>query len=182
MYDGFSTSKLDISPGTHVSRAHVPTPVQIQKVADSCSCHFHTTLLYKRTYLPGSRYFSISEGEKLKMTGRPHGADFWPPMCQLTWLGKQLTPGFSISMEGRCSAVRPWKGNWPRSSLHVLSSNWSSTVTLARTLCSTCDGSSVQSYPGYPNAFRQRGFIGCSDKRNCSDNPNETFLDIYILL
>ena len=39
----------------------------------------------------------------------------------------------------------------------------------------------VQSYPGYPNTFGQRGFIGCSDKRNCSDNPNETFLAIYIL-
>ena len=40
----------------------------------------------------------------------------------------------------------------------------------------------VQSYPGYPNTFGQRGFIGCSDKRNCSDHPNETFLAIYILL
>ena len=40
----------------------------------------------------------------------------------------------------------------------------------------------VQSYPSYPNTFGQRGFIGCSDKRNCSDNPNETFLAIYILL
>ena len=39
----------------------------------------------------------------------------------------------------------------------------------------------LQSYPGYPNTFGQRGFIGCSDKRNCSDNPNETFLAIYIL-
>ena len=39
----------------------------------------------------------------------------------------------------------------------------------------------VQSYPGYPNTFGQRGFIGCSDKRNCSDNPNEIFLAIYIL-
>ena len=39
----------------------------------------------------------------------------------------------------------------------------------------------MQSYPGYPNTFGQRGFIGCSDKRNCSDNPNETFLAIYIL-
>ena len=39
----------------------------------------------------------------------------------------------------------------------------------------------IQSYPGYPNTFGQRGFIGCSDKRNCSDNPNETFLAIYIL-
>ena len=33
----------------------------------------------------------------------------------------------------------------------------------------------VQSYPGYPNTFGQRGFIGCSD------NPNETFPAIYIL-
>ena len=40
----------------------------------------------------------------------------------------------------------------------------------------------LQSYPGYPNTFGQRGFISCSDKRNCSDNPNETFLAIYILL
>ena len=40
----------------------------------------------------------------------------------------------------------------------------------------------VQSYPSYPNTFGQRGFIGCSDKRSCSDNPNETFLAIYILL
>ena len=40
----------------------------------------------------------------------------------------------------------------------------------------------VQSYPGYPNTFGQRGFIGCSDKRNCSDTPNETFLAICILL
>ena len=39
----------------------------------------------------------------------------------------------------------------------------------------------TQSYPGYPNTFGQRSFIGCSDKRNCSDNPNETFLAIYIL-
>ena len=39
----------------------------------------------------------------------------------------------------------------------------------------------VQSNPGYRNTFGQRGFIGCSDKRNCSDNPNETFLAIYIL-
>ena len=39
----------------------------------------------------------------------------------------------------------------------------------------------VQSYPGYPNTFGQRGFIGFSDKRNCSDNPNKTFLAIYIL-
>ena len=39
----------------------------------------------------------------------------------------------------------------------------------------------IQSYPGYPNTFGQRGFIGCSDKPNCSDNPNETFLAIYIL-
>ena len=40
----------------------------------------------------------------------------------------------------------------------------------------------VQSYPGYPHTFGQRGFISCSDKRNCSDNPNEIFLVIYILL
>ena len=33
----------------------------------------------------------------------------------------------------------------------------------------------AQSYPGYPNTFVQRGFIGCSD------NPNETFPAIYIL-
>ena len=39
----------------------------------------------------------------------------------------------------------------------------------------------IQSYPGYPNTFGQRGFIGCSDKPNCSDNPSETFLAIYIL-
>ena len=45
----------------------------------------------------------------------------------------------------------------------------------------TCNGFVVQSYPGYPNTFGQRGLIGCSDKRNCSDNPNETFLAIYIL-
>ena len=38
----------------------------------------------------------------------------------------------------------------------------------------------VQSYPSYSNTFVQRGFIGCSDKRNCSDNPNEIFLVIYI--
>ena len=40
----------------------------------------------------------------------------------------------------------------------------------------------LQSCPSYPNTFGQRGFIGCSNKRNCSNNPNETFLAIYILI
>ena len=55
-------------------------------------------------------------------------------------------------------------------------------VTIARlVLYSLCAYLLIQSYPGYPNTFGQRGFISCSDKRNCSDNPNETFLAIYIL-
>ena len=40
-----------------------------------------------------------------------------------------------------------------------------------------CEASFVQSYPGYHNTFGQRGFIGCSDKRN----RNETFLAAYML-
>ena len=55
---------------------------------------------------------------------------------------------------------------------HCLNSKISVVLTLS---------TEVQSYPGYPNTFGQRGFIGCSDKRNCSDNPNETFLAIYTL-
>ena len=38
----------------------------------------------------------------------------------------------------------------------------------------------LQSYPSYPNTFGQRGFIGCSDKPNCSDNPSKTFTAISI--
>ena len=55
------------------------------------------------------------------------------------------------------------------------------TSSLQRSQCTTCT-QALQSYPGYPNTFGQRGFIGCSDKQNCSDNPNKIFLAIHVLL
>ena len=127
--------------------------------------------LYLPLFLSPGRDWNVPVHSEAPRTCSVFGR--WSPVPPLSGSTQRAGSAAEDSRYRRCGTIRKY-------SAEVAHFAWLFVVQLfllALLLCFV-----VQSYPGYPNTFGQRGFIGCSDKRNCSDTPNETFLAICILL